>query len=559
MRIKFFIKNNKGKFVKYIVFYSIIICFFNLFTSYCYKDDFEPYAENYVDFNEKWIIGVDGRMLNSYVTLPYKIHHKSRNVDIYSKIPSTDFENNLMILRVFQKNIEVSVDGELLYKSKLDKKAWNQYSPGSGIHFVFLPKDYEGKDIHINYQIMPGTSETVISTIKIIDGIVSPGTYFGGSKFLLFIALSMLLVGIIGIITTFVYMAMGIQLYQLGLLSLLISSSSTWLMCNSKIMQFFTPNLVFIHNLEYISFYIVPVALWGFVSTNWDESKKENNMMLFIMGTFFVMSITVKCLGLADMFYFLKMFHMMFLANILYIFYSAIKKVKCRSRSLNIFYLGFVILAIFGLMDFIRYYTVFNTDKMVIFSFAGLLGMAICMILSFVYSTKDRLTEATENRIYKNIAYYDPLTGINSRTKFEEDKKQIWSNLKIKDTMVISIIDVNDLKVVNDTYGHIMGDSLIKIVANEIKTIFSSHSNCYRIGGDEFCIISTGINIRITDLCFKRLDENLENMDFILPISVSYGTSIFDRKIHGEIEDLLEEADRRMYKNKKMFKNKYIL
>lgn len=557
--MKNFIKNHKVKIVKFFVCYCAVLCIFNLSTSYCYKVDFEPYAERSMPFNEGWTVCVDENLPNSRIELPYKIYHDSHTIDIYNKIPNTGFDSNMMILRVFQKNVKVSLDGQILYQSEFNKKLWNEFSPGSGICFVSLPEDAQGKEIHIEYGLMPGTSETVVSTIKIIDGIVSPGTYFGESKFLLFIASSMLLVGIIGIVTTFVYIAMGTKLYQLGLLSLLIASSSTWIMCNSKIMQYFTPNLIFIHNLEYISFYLIPVALWGFVSTNWNDSKKASGMMFGLMSAFFAITITLKSIGITDMFHFLKLFHLILLANVAFIFYTAITGMRCRARSLNIFYLGFVILAVFGTIDFVRYYTVFNTDKMVIFSFIGLLGMSICMILSFIYSTKDKITAATENRIYKNLAYYDPLTGVNSRLKFEEDKNHIWNDIKNTTAITVSMIDINGLKAVNDTHGHIMGDRLIKIVANEIRSVFKENSSCYRIGGDEFCIISTGVNLHLSDLCFKRLDDSLKNTDFILPISVSHGTAIFDRKIHEKIEDLLEDADNVMYINKKLFKNKNVI
>lgn len=122
----------------------------------------------------------------------------------------------------------------------------------------------------------------------------------------------------------------------------------------------------------------------------------------------------------------------------------------------------------------------------------------------------------------------------------------------------VVILDINDFKNVNDTYGHDYGDTVIQSVAAIIRRSFHKHYTCYRFGGDEFAIIGRETNQKKLERRLRLMTKDLAEMrgeGKPLP-TISYGYSIFNE---GEIFDfhkILKEADAQMYRYKKLHKER---
>lgn len=143
---------------------------------------------------------------------------------------------------------------------------------------------------------------------------------------------------------------------------------------------------------------------------------------------------------------------------------------------------------------------------------------------------------------------FDALTQIYNRTAFE--KKLL--NLKGKKMFSIIMIDINDFKAVNDTWGHEYGDIVLKEVAETIKNSFDSSYSHYRIGGDEFCIISKDINRERIDRQLEELNVRLtkrRKINVHFP-TVAFGYSLFQGESNSNVKKTLNEADGKMYEHK---------
>ena len=106
-------------------------------------------------------------------------------------------------------------------------------------------------------------------------------------------------------------------------------------------------------------------------------------------------------------------------------------------------------------------------------------------------------------------------------------------------------IDINSLKFVNDTNGHLAGDELIKNAASHIVNTLKGRA--YRAGGDEFVVIKEQASE-------EKLQEELERLRTLMSkdgISIAIGSAC--RHCTGSIEELINEADKAMYKNKAEF------
>ena len=157
----------------------------------------------------------------------------------------------------------------------------------------------------------------------------------------------------------------------------------------------------------------------------------------------------------------------------------------------------------------------------------------------------------------KKIVDIDALTGLMNKRAYFEKEESINELIKANKALFsVTMIDLNDLKVTNDNYGHEKGDFLIVEVSNIIKKVFAK-SSCYRIGGDEFAIISENDDLKNIDSLKNEFNEEVrKSRKGEVIVSAAIGVAIFDKKIDNNVEDVFKRADRAMYENKKSMKTK---
>lgn len=175
---------------------------------------------------------------------------------------------------------------------------------------------------------------------------------------------------------------------------------------------------------------------------------------------------------------------------------------------------------------------------------------ALVAIIFAVY-----LFRRISNPFYRDFANTDYLTGIQNRNAFE----LYMGNLQAKETYhhfgFISI-DLNNLKIINDTLGHQAGDKYIRNCADLLKKFEGEECILYRIGGDEFAFIVINTNIqKITELRKNIIKSvNLHNLNAEMQISIAVGEAVFETEIDEDLSATLKRADQDMYDNKKEMK-----
>lgn len=155
----------------------------------------------------------------------------------------------------------------------------------------------------------------------------------------------------------------------------------------------------------------------------------------------------------------------------------------------------------------------------------------------------------------------DPLTGLYNRRGMEQKLSTLFENPKELGSSAIVMIDADDLKVINDTYGHDMGDVYLRSIAESITDAGTKDSVAARMGGDEFVLFlyhyddEAGLEAAIKGLADIRDQKTvvLKN-DIIVKIKFSLGCGLI--KGEGGYQDALREADERMYEDKRKRKNR---
>ena len=173
-----------------------------------------------------------------------------------------------------------------------------------------------------------------------------------------------------------------------------------------------------------------------------------------------------------------------------------------------------------------------------------------------VISIKIRgLQERLEEQIsyVRSLAYIDGLTGLENRTAYMEQVKCLSEKIEAGTAaFTVVVCDINQLKLINDDYGHEEGDKVINLVAKTIVEFFNKEK-IYRIGGDEFVIIGKDPDYsgRISDLKAKLKSSRSEIDD--LPASVSAGFTVYDKETDKDYSSVFNRADKLMYEDKKEF------
>jgi len=155
------------------------------------------------------------------------------------------------------------------------------------------------------------------------------------------------------------------------------------------------------------------------------------------------------------------------------------------------------------------------------------------------------------------LSFVDDLTGLYNRRGFLTlAELQLKIANRTKDKMLLFFIDLDDMKWINDTLGHLEGDRALREVATILKETFRESDIIARIGGDEFVVLSIEKTGNNTELLTTRLQEHIESHNNRkggnhFELSISMGIAIYDPEYPCFIDKLLSQADKLMYEQKR--------
>lgn len=197
--------------------------------------------------------------------------------------------------------------------------------------------------------------------------------------------------------------------------------------------------------------------------------------------------------------------------------------------------------------------------RLVMFGLFPLVGGAIQLMVHGA-DLLWQFTTAALVMVYLNIQQQnvsrDGMTGLNNRRRLDEYVNSLSSEHPGREKLCYSIIDIDNFKQINDSYGHQTGDKVICLVADALKVVYgNTRSFIARYGGDEFVIISKGFGEHevkhYKDVLEKKLLslEAHENME--LAVEISMGSAFLGEDGCTSIRGMMELADARMYEIKK--------
>lgn len=181
--------------------------------------------------------------------------------------------------------------------------------------------------------------------------------------------------------------------------------------------------------------------------------------------------------------------------------------------------------------------------------------------LYFIISERDITEERMLTAQLSHQALHDPLTGLANRALFDDHLEQAHSRiLRRGGHSALLLLDLDDFKGVNDTYGHLVGDQLLGEVARRLESVTRSSDTLCRFGGDEFLYLAEGIvDLADAEVIAQRflhsMDERFSIGELVLEQRASLGVVVWDAST-TDLSDVLRDADVALYEAKRLGKGR---
>jgi len=166
-----------------------------------------------------------------------------------------------------------------------------------------------------------------------------------------------------------------------------------------------------------------------------------------------------------------------------------------------------------------------------------------------------------QNEFLEQMAKKDGLTMLFNHSYFKDKlKDEMVRSERYNNSFTVAILDLDFFKKVNDQYGHVKGDEVLKEFANIIKSIVRTTDIAARYGGEEFAILFTETNLADSTIVIERMREKLENTVFeseekCFKITFSAGITPYDKR-YKDAEFMVNVADKALYLSKTNGRNR---
>ncbi len=157
------------------------------------------------------------------------------------------------------------------------------------------------------------------------------------------------------------------------------------------------------------------------------------------------------------------------------------------------------------------------------------------------------------NPLYRDMLNTDLMTKLKNRNAYETDCNNLITRNSLENLTVV-VIDLNNLKLVNDQLGHDIGDQCLIIAANILGNLENSKTSAYRYGGDEFILLMKDEPNPMPLLLKAKEEFNKHYYNLEIPVALAIGYAKFDKRFDKSIIDTQKRADKMMYHDKTIIK-----
>lgn len=535
-----------------ILFVILVVCFF-------YDGRNDTMISGYTEYNGSWSCWSKNEQI-SYHQLPQRIQGV-REIVLSRELSEEYVLGNYIGFYTSNQTVEAYIDSKLIYKLEVPENIKSR-TPGKCWNFIRIPPGSKGSTLEIH-----------IKESYRIGGIILPQFYQGQKSAillkeirenLLFLILSIIML-VVGLTMWVLWIVMKKRmiLHQGMLwLSLFTIHLAIWSGVETQVMQILFGRNILFNQIACmcLKLMICPAIRFMQVVCHMEENKLMN---LFCIAGVIDFSISFICQFFGWVDYEQTLWLTQFIgigggitavlaAGRLLIRNS--RKLRKHRKQILINIIGIAVIMMCNIIDALNYYYGCYKD-MAKLSRIGWLIYIIMLAFQLLSNSAKLIKAGKEAESIREEAELDGLTRIKNRRCFEEDMAKIPASEYEKYAMVM--FDLNDLKKMNDIYGHGMGDCYLIISSEIIRDLFEEFGELYRIGGDEFCLLSDSLTQEEYERREQRMCiwmESLKGSQVRKFMKVASGYAGYNKNRDMNLQDIMERADKRMYQRKKELK-----
>lgn len=461
------------------------------------------------------------------------------------------FENGATPSFIMQANhsfLDVSLDGKTIYHVDPQPKSFGNYFVNTK-----LPSQVQGKYLEIGMS----APENSLHRIQLPELFIADEAVFLKQQ-LENDALSIVLNGLLFVVGSIMLALAFTNRKKPNFRKLLLQGLATlnltvYFICETYTVVFLSTNSRLIYYSDMLSFSMIGTLLVLLFSCDFDDRyKKIFHMAAWVGIANTLLQLILSLTGVIELRMALPYTHILQVVSIVAVILCSVDSFRRHKKIESMFLLSVIIIG--GLSDIVIFAAERNHSHNVFFLKIGILIYLSQQLYVYIKRFIQTIEENTRENYYRHLALWDTLTGCQSRISYEIDKREY----KKSDVSTIFAFDINYLKRLNDIYGHVEGDNLLRTFGTLLILVFSEFGKCYRIGGDEFVVLCNNLQDRYEhDLIEKlnlEIDELNSNGSQKRPISYAVGICS-TKETDGDFERASLLADKQMYENKQIMKS----
>lgn len=484
------------------------------------------------------------------IRIPGKYDVPAGELLVIRSVLPEDYNENTIAIRASIENVRIFIGGEL--RTVYDTKDTRPFGKNSASRYVFCETSGEdaGQELRIELQSFSEKYSGVVNTVYCGDKSDIWGYLFHSYFMVTMIAGFVLLAGLAVLIFSLVLGIMYKTRFDLEYLGWCMILGAVWMLGESKLRQLFVSNASILSDMCFFAVMLCPVPVLFYIdSVQQGRYRKVYHVAECITCANLVICTVLQVLDVADFITTMLLSHLVIAGTFLTILITIIRDIiRGTAKKYKLPLIGIVAVIIAVILEMTEVYRAVSMSG--IFVGAGLMVLLVVTLIQ----TTDHIHELELARQREARESLDYLTGLPMRNKGEKLITEKMQKLE----GYLGFADMDNLKKINDVYGHKAGDRALRLVGEMLTECMENAVIC-RLGGDEFLFYLPEVSEAEMNTRMRRLFESFEAAKNVnaetSPASLSCGLCMCRQG--GSFEEYYMKADKALYHVKQNGKNSF--
>lgn len=468
---------------------------------------------------------------------------------IRSVLPQ-DYKENTIAIRSSLENVRIYIGGEL--RTVYDTENTRPFGKNSASRYVFCETSGEdaGQEVRIELQSFTHKYSGVVNTVYCGDKLDIWAYMFHCYFMVTLIACTMLFAGLVVLIISLVLDIVYKTRFDLEYLGWCMILGAVWMLGESKLRQLFVSNASILSNMCFFVVMICPIPILFYIDgVQQGRYRKVYHVAECITCVNFILCTALQLLNIADFISTMFLSHMVIAGTFLTVFITICRDlIQGTAKHYKLPLIGLVAAMIAVMLEVTAVYRVVSLSGIFIAT-----GLVVLLVVTLI-QTMDHIRELELARQREARESLDYLTGLPMRHKGE---KLILEKMQEHDGC-LGFVDMDNLKKINDVYGHKAGDRALRLVGAMLTECMENAVVC-RLGGDEFLFYLPEASEAEMSMRIRKLFDSFGAAKNVTaetsPASLSCGLCMCRQG--GNFEEYYIKADKALYYVKQNGKNSY--